>query len=146
MKTTPIITKRLVLACAALALAASLPLTVRAADQVKGGQKLVELHGIKTVADLQALKPGDMIAMACPTCKDVTITYVQPTFKATEPKEKVTTKHMCPGCQTTIEIKGVGKAAQREIVHVCQKCGSKSAFCCTVKKGGAPTKGMEEKK
>ncbi len=45
-----------------------------AADQPKGGQKLIELNRINTVQDAQAVKPGDLIVMTCPKCKDTWVT------------------------------------------------------------------------
>ena len=55
-------------------------------------------------------------------------------------------KHLCPGCQTTIETTGHGKAKKDEVKHVCQKCGSKDVMCCVLKKGSGPSKGMEDEK
>ena len=86
------------------------------------------------------------MVMSCPKCKNVAVTYVQPTFKATEPKEKVKTQHTCPSCATIITVEGHGKAKKNVLTHVCQACGSKDAFCCVLKGGVGPTKGMEEKK
>ena len=99
---------------------------------------------VKTLEDLSALQPGDMMVMSCPKCKDVTVTYVERTFKASEPKEKVKTQHTCPGCNTTITVEGHGKARKDVLKHVCGNCGSHDAFCCVLKKAGEPTK--EEKK
>jgi len=130
----------------AVALAVWLPNNINAADQVKGAQKLMELKPIKTAKDLEALEPGDMLAMSCPKCKSVTITYVEKGLKRADATEKLEVKHLCPGCETTIETKGHGKAAQDVVKHVCQTCGSTDAFCCVLKKGSGPTKGMEEKK
>ena len=48
--------------------------------------------------------------------------------------------------KSSFETKGHGKAAQDVVKHVCQTCGSTDAFCCVLKKGSGPTKGMEEKK
>jgi hypothetical protein len=127
----------------ALAIGIAVPVQMQAADQVKGAQLLMK--PIKTSEDIGKLEPGDMIAMSCPKCKSITITHVQPTFKATEPKETATQKHLCPGCETTIETVGVGKAGKLEVKHVCKTCGSEDAFCCVMKKGSLPTKGMEKK-
>jgi hypothetical protein len=56
---------------------------------------LNELTVIKTTAEAQALKAGDMIAMACAKCKSVMVTYVGPkSGKATEPFVKVGEKHL----------------------------------------------------
>ena len=76
--------------------------------------------------------------------QDMTISYVELTFKAMEPKNKVRTQHTCPGCNTTITVEGHGKAKKDVVKHVCQKCGSKDASCCVMKKGGDATKGMEK--
>ena len=111
----------------------------------KGGAQQLMSKPVKTLEDLSAVQPGDMMVMSCPKCKDVTVHYVEPTFKATEPKDKVKTQHTCPGCNTTITVEGHGKAKKDVVKHVCQKCGSKDAFCCVMKKGGDPTKGMETK-
>lgn len=127
----------------ALAGMAWLAVQAQAADQVKGAQKLMELKPIQTVQDAEAVQPGDMIAMSCPKCKNVTVTWVE-TEKGHIKTERTGQKHLCPGCETTLETKGVGKAAKDEVKHVCQKCGSKEAFCCVLKKGSGPTKGMEK--
>ena len=111
----------------------------------KGGAGQLMSKPIKTLEDLSALQPGDMMVMSCPKCKNVTISYVEPTFKAMEPKNKVKTQHTCPGCNTTIVVEGHGKAKKDVVKHVCMSCGSKDASCCVMKKGGEPTKGMEKK-
>lgn len=129
-----------------LVLGIGMPFSAPAADQVKGAQKLMEFKPIKTAHDLEALEPGDMLAMSCPKCKSVTVTYVETGVKRADATEKLTVKHLCPGCETTIETKGRGKDAKDVVKHVCSKCGSKDAFCCVMKKGSGPTRGMEEKK
>ena len=111
----------------------------------KGAQKLMELKGIQTVKDLEGLGADDVIAMSCPKCKTVTMTSVE-TIKGHIKDDRVTAKHLCPGCESIIKTEGRGKQATDKVVHVCQTCGSKDAFCCVIKKGSLPTKGMEEKK
>ena len=128
----------------AIAIALWLPNATNAADQVKGAERLM-MKPIKTAEDIANLEPGDMVAMSCPKCKTITVTYVE-TIKGHIKEETLTQKHLCPGCQTTIETKGVGKAAKDLVKHVCKKCGSDDAFCCVMKKGFGPPKGMEEKK
>ena len=129
-----------IIACAAFGLG----FTANAADQVKGAERLIS-KPVKTVEDLSGVQPGDMMVMSCPKCKNVTVHYVEPTFRATEPRDKVKTQHTCPSCNNTITVSGHGKAKKDIIKHVCQTCGSKDAFCCVLKKGGEPTKGMEKK-
>ena len=109
----------------------------------KGGATQL-MRPVRTPQDLGDLKPGDMMVMSCPKCKNVTVSYVEPTFKATEPKEKVKNQHTCPSCGTTTAVEGHGKAKKDVLKHVCTTCGSKDAFCCVVKKGSDPIKGMEK--
>jgi len=128
----------------ALAFATWLPGSVSAADQVKGGERQLNLLGINTKAEAEALKPGDSIAMVCTKCKSVMVHNVT-TEKGHIKVMTVGEKHLCPGCSTTIETVGVGKAGKLEVKHVCQACGSDSIFCCATKPGTGATKGMEKK-
>ena len=133
----------------AVALAVWLPGNINAQEKgsAKGGaQQLMKAKPVNTVEDISTIQPGDMMVMSCPKCKNVTVSYVEPTFKAVEPKEKVKTQHTCPGCNTTITVEGHGKAKKDVLKHVCMTCGSKDAFCCVMKKGSGPTKGMEKEK
>jgi hypothetical protein len=133
-------------------MAAWLPSTGTAADQVKGAQKLLELNRVKTVGDIEALKPGDTFAMACAKCETIIVTEVVSTAKGAEvlaaggKPTKLIGKHLCKGCGSTIEIVGHGKAKESKITHTCLACGSESAFCCATKPGSGATKGMEKEK
>ena len=146
MKVTKVAT--ILRASAALALAVTLATAWvgSAAAQEKGAQKQMQLKPIKTVQDIEALEPGDAVVMSCPKCKTIAVAYIEPSFKATQPKEKVKMEHLCPGCQTKIETRGVGKAGKQVVVHTCEKCGSTDVMCCVMKKGSGPTKGMEKEK
>jgi predicted RNA-binding Zn-ribbon protein involved in translation (DUF1610 family) len=141
-------TWRSLLICSSVALALVLSTigTVQAQEKgsAKGGATQLMSKPVKTLEDLSALQPGDMMVMSCPKCKNVTVSYVEPTFKAMEPKEKVKTEHTCPSCGTTTTVEGHGKAKKDIVKHVCKSCGSKDAFCCVVKKGSGPTKGMQK--
>ncbi len=133
--------------CVAVAMAVGISLSgsIRAADPPKGAQRLTNLSMVKTTAEAEALKPGDMIAMACSKCKSITVTYVGPrTAKATESFVKVGEKHLCPGCKMTMEVVGVQKGAHTGIKHVCQTCGDDSTYCCATRPGSGQTKGMEK--
>lgn len=143
MKANKRITAGLLLAAA---IGLGLPGLAPAQEPIKGAQRLMEFKPLKSPKDLESLEPGDMVAMACPKCKDVVVSYVEKGVKRAEATEKHTLKHLCPGCETTIETKGVGKWAKDTVKHVCGKCGSKDVFCCVMKKGSGPTAGMEEKK
>jgi hypothetical protein len=125
---------------AALASAVWLP-TTRAAEQKKGAQYL--LKQITTPAEADALKPGDTMAMVCAKCKSVVVHNVT-TEKGHVKTMTVGEKHLCPGCDSTIEVVGTGKGKHDVVKHVCGKCGDDSAFCCATKPGSGPTKGMEK--
>lgn len=111
------------------------------ADAMKGAERLQHLTRITKQSEAEALKPGDTIAMACAKCQSVVVMQV------TQEAKHVTKmipgqKHLCPGCSSTIEVKGAGKGAKQTIKHVCGKCGSGSAYCCATKPGSGPTSGM----
>ena len=119
----------------ALALFISAPTSVNAADQVKGGERMMQMmKPIKTADDLQAIKDGDMVAMACPKCKTISYSYVDRSAKGANKEVKTLTKDACPGCDTKIVTTGVGKQAKNEIQHTCKDCGSHDAFCCVLTK------------
>lgn len=118
----------------ALGLLNSTP-SVNAADQVKGGERMMQMmKPLKTAEDVQAIKDGDMVAMACPKCKTISYSYVDRTAKGANKEVKTVTKDACPGCDTKIVTTGVGKQAKNEIQHTCKNCGSHDAFCCVLKK------------
>jgi hypothetical protein len=133
-------------AALALAMAASLPLTARAAEPMKpmkGGEMLM-MKPIASSQDVVGLKDGDMVAMACPKCKTITVTYINTEkghIKTTTPGQE----HLCPGCEQKFVAVGEGKSKHDTITHVCKKCGSTDAFCCVMKKDSELTKGMEPK-
>jgi hypothetical protein len=149
MKTAKQICKCISLSTIILAVVtvAWLPGTVRAEDMkpMKGGEHQMMLSHIDTPAQVEALKPGDTIAMACPKCKTIIVEKV-----TTEKGHiKITTPgsvHLCSGCETTIVTVGTGKNAQDKLKHVCKACGSDLVFCCATTPEAKPTKGMETDK
>lgn len=131
---------------AALAIAGLMSLPTFAFAQEKGATKLVQLKPIQTVAEAEAIQPGDTVVMSCPKCKDSWVTIVEkPTKTGATPDTKVVARHECPGCEHKFVSEGHGKAKTDKLVHVCKKCGSEDAFCCVMKKGAGPTAGMEKK-
>ena len=77
---------------------------------MKGGEHMRMLSGIDTQAQAEELKPGDEIAMVCAKCKTVSVTLI-----TKDNKNRVTVmtpgeKHLCPGCQGTMESLGAAKA------------------------------------
>jgi len=113
--------------------------------QEKGAERLMKLQRLDTVAAVQKVEPGDTVMMSCPKCKDTWVTVVQSTGKAVNPQDKQSLlRHDCPGCNSKLVTEGTGKQAKQVVKHTCKNCGSADAFCCVMKKGAAPTKGMEE--
>ena len=130
---------------AAVALAALLSLPTFTLAQEKGATKLLQLKPIATVADADAVQPGDTVVMSCPKCKDSWVTVVaKPIKTGVKPDSVSTTRHECPGCEHKFLTEGHGKNATDKIVHVCKKCGSEDAFCCVMKKGAGATLGMDK--
>jgi hypothetical protein len=115
--------------------------TVMAADQMKGAQRLMQ---IKTLAEADALKPGDTMVMVCAKCKSVMIHNVS-TEKGHIKTMTVGEKHMCPGCESTITVVSTGKGGHDEVKHTCEKCGDDSVFCCATKPGQGGIEGIEKK-
>jgi hypothetical protein len=99
---------------------------------------------ITSPEDVAGLKDGDMVAMACPKCKTVMVTHVN-TQKGHIKTATTGPADICPGCEQKFTVVGEGKAKHNVVTHMCKKCGSTDAFCCVMKKDGAPTKGMEQK-
>lgn len=130
-----------------LSLAGFAWLPVSSFAQEKGATKLIQLKPIQTVADAQAVAPGDTVVMSCPKCKDSWLTIVErPTKQGAKPETTTVMRHDCPGCEHKIVTEGHGKQATSKIIHTCKNCGSEDAFCCVMKKSaGKPTPGMDMK-
>lgn len=112
----------------------------QALAQVKGAQLL--MTHVTTPAQVEGLKSGDAVAMVCAKCKSVMVHNVT-TEKGHIQVMTVGSKHLCPGCDSTITTVGTGKGAKQAVKHVCEKCGSDSVFCCATKPGTV-TPGMEK--
>jgi Zn finger protein HypA/HybF involved in hydrogenase expression len=108
--------------------------------QEKGGETMMRLaKPIETMADAQAVQPGDTIVMSCPKCKSTWVTIATAPAKTGSPGEsKSVERHACPGCESKMVVQGTGKTATAVLQHVCKKCGSTDALCCVVKKGDMP--------
>ena len=131
------------LAIATLAAALFTSINGVAADgTAKGGAS--KLMNIKTVGDIEALKPGDVMVMACAKCETMIETRIEHPPKGAGAKETKVAVHGCPGCGAKWETVGQGKAATEKVTHVCSHCGSTGAMCA-VKKAAAPAKEEEKK-
>ena len=120
--------------------------------EMKGSEHLMMLNQVKTKKDLDALKTDDHIAMVCAKCKNVWVTRVKTDAHGSQilnehgtPRELVG-KHECAGCNSTMEVVGVGKGKETVFKHSCKACGDDSGFCCATTKDAKATKGMEKEK
>ena len=126
------------LAIGTLAAALFTNINAVAADvTTKGGA--TKLMNLKTVSDIEALKPGDVVVMACAKCDTVTETRIEHPPKGAGATETKVAVHTCPGCGAKWEVDGHGKAKTEKVTHVCSHCGKKGAICA-VKKASAPEK------
>ena len=119
--------------------------TTTAIAQEKGSAKgggYALTQKVKNAADAEALKPGDTMAMVCKKCETVVISRVE-TQKGHIKLVTPGTKHLCEGCNSTIEVVGHGKDKKDSVKHTCKACGDESVFCCATKPGSG-TKGMEK--
>jgi hypothetical protein len=100
-----------------------------AADTAKGGAQLL-LNQSSAPADLQAVPKPETAAMRCPKCRNVLVTYAD-TSRGGVKEFRTVGQHTCPGCQTSIEAIGHGKAKTEHVTHTCSLTTDKS--CCVVK-------------
>ena len=108
----------------------------------KGAERLMSLSKVATYGDLENLKSGDKFVMVCSKCQTVMMHTVSKSKGRDIPT--MTAKHLCTGCNSTIETVGHGKAKTDKVSHTCSGCGDGSVFCCSSSKEGKPTKGMEK--
>jgi hypothetical protein len=103
---------------------------------------------LRSRVQAEKLPPGETVAMVCAKCKTVILAEIGKN-KSFLAWFQPSTKHECPGCGGEFSMKDIpagqgGKLAVSEYSHTCSKCGDASAFCCAVKAGSSPTKGMEK--
>ncbi|WP_145382480.1 hypothetical protein [Botrimarina mediterranea] len=116
---------------------------VYAADEKHDAQmsaNMARMSHITTQAEAEALKPGDLIAMACSKCKHI---MVQQVAKDDSHVKLMTIgqTHEC-GCGGTVKVVGTskGNGKDEEVNFTCSKCGDDAMFVCAVKPGsGAMT-------
>lgn len=123
----------------ALALLAGTLGAASAADQIKGGERQLNLLGIKTKA---VPTESTYTPMSCPKCKDEYSKRVDWSARGINKPTVLVVKHLCAGCDTTITTEGHGKAKRDVVTHKCTSCGAAESSCCATSKGGGSTKGM----
>ena len=114
---------------------------VAADGTAKGGAGGL-MKQIKTVGDIQDLKPGDVVVMACPKCETMIETRIEHPPKGAGAKETKVAVHGCPGCGAKWEMVGQSKAAIERGTDKCSHCGSTGASCA-IKKPNGPTREVE---
>ena len=75
-------------------------------------------------------------AMACPMCKDVKTTELNPLAKGGQvlagTNTKIVIKHTCTACSTTFAVAGQGKAKHTVATHTCGANVPNPATCCAM--------------
>ena len=90
-------------------------------------------------------------AMACPKCKDVLVSVPVKGAKGAQflaaggASMQIVSRHLCPGCDTTLSVAGTGKAKYSVATHTCTGCGAEVASCCSLKGSETATVGMDKK-
>lgn len=134
MKTQKCFLTRITRVAAVVAVVGLLAMSTLASAQEKGATKLLKLNAIKTVADADAVQPGDTVVMSCPKCKDSWVTIIQaPTKTGAKPEAMLVARHECPSCEHKYVTEGHGKAKTGKSVRLCKQSGSEDALCCAMK-------------
>ena len=106
----------------------------------------MQLGHITTQAEAEALKPGDMIAMACSKCKHIMLQHVTKDNSHVK-LMTIGEKHKCDVCGGTVEVVGTGKGQGKneQVNHVCSHCGD-AMFVCATKPGSGAMMDMKNMK
>jgi|SRR6185437_241211 len=91
-------------------------------DGITASPKLREMITASTISAQPAAAEHN-----CTMCKDQYTSRVDQTAKGVIKPTVLVAKHLCPGCETTVSLRGQGKAAQNLVTHTCT---AKSASCC----------------
>ncbi len=114
---------------AAPILVLTLSLAAFAADQVKGGERLLQRE--KTAVAEKAAPANISAAKHCPKCKLSAVTYVDSSGRGAFKETKTVTEVTCPTCETKIVTTGHGKAKRDDVREFCD--GARLAKkCCDV--------------
>ena len=113
-----------------LALALTLVVSqAHAGSQSPGAARPMEQ--IKTAKQMDEMKDGCTMMLACGACKTVSMTEYKtdwPNGKGPRSWMEIGSKHECEHCGGTITV--VKGKTKDEMQHNCSKCGDGAAFCC----------------
>ena len=129
MKTSQLIT-RIVGLGSFLALALSFGVSQAHAGSMSPGAAR-PMEQINTVKQMDEMKDGTTMMMACGACKTVSMTEYKadwPNGKGPRSWMEIGSKHECEHCGGTITV--VKGKTKDEMQHNCSKCGEGAAFCC----------------
>jgi hypothetical protein len=99
------------------------------ADGITASPKLRETLNARATAPL-ASAPSAKSDMPCGSCKEEYTTRVDRTARGANKPATTVVNHLCPACETTWKITGVGKNATSVAVHQCKATGENTATCC----------------
>jgi hypothetical protein len=109
-----------------------------ASAQNKGAENLIQ-HNDSSSSVIVAANSSSM--MACPKCKDVTMTVPATTEQGLGARTLVAhgaatttvASHSCDGCGSTPATAGLGKHAEAVTAHTCTVAGESMACCSATK-------------
>lgn len=128
--------KLLVSTAAVVALIAGLTLPSRAAEPMKGAERLMLLGAAKPAVAGVAGNLDRVSHSACPACQTIRSTKPRAGAKGAEVlfaggnPTVGSSIHGCNACSSTIDVAGHGKAKTTQVSHSCTMKGSASASCC----------------
>lgn len=128
----------------AVALALSVALLALAGN-IAAAQELGSARG-GAIKLLQRDRPNqaqptkeDSQLMSCAKCQDEWTTRPADMTRGAgaralltgEPATERVSRHLCEGCQTTLELVGHGRTKHQVVKHTCTTCGAENGACCS---------------
>lgn len=126
-------------------LAIAVALFASVSGEIRAGEILFKGGAQQLLPATAPSGPSDYKPMSCAKCKSEWTVRAENTSRGVIKPAVLVERHLCTSCDTTITTVGQGKLAKDVAVHKCGDCGADSVTCCSIRKGGAPTKGMDKK-
>ncbi len=125
----------LALSAALLALASDIAAAQEVGSARGGAMKLLQRDRPAQVQPAEA----DVQIMSCPKCQDEWTTRPADLTRGAGARALLTgapatervSRHLCEGCETTLEVAGHGKAKHQVVKHTCTTCGAENGACCS---------------